>query len=99
LTTRFGQGGTFAYYAGQTKVRTLAVWQPGTWYRSTVVVDLAKRTWEWTLTKEGSSRIIIRAVSIPFRETAAKSIGSVCVQTAAGRAGLALDVDRVVVSR
>ncbi len=99
VTTRFGQGGTFAYYAGQTKVRTLAVWEPGVWYRSTVVVDLTKRTWEWTLTKEGFSRVIIRAVSIPFRETAAKSVGSVCVQTAAGRAGLGLDVDRVVVSR
>jgi hypothetical protein len=99
LTTRFGQGGTFAYYAGQTKVRTLAVWEPGVWYRSSVVVDLAKRTWEWTLRKEGSARTIIRAVSIPFRESVAKSVGSVCVQTAAGRAGLGLDVDRVVVSR
>lgn len=96
---RFGIGGTFAYYAGATKIRTTAAWKPGTWYRSIAKVDLDRRTWSWSVFVDGSSAPLVRVDSIPFREPTATSVGSICIQTSSGKAGLTLDVDRVVVTR
>jgi hypothetical protein len=96
---RFGSGGTFAYYAGATKVRTTVPWKIGTWYRSTVRLDLTRGTYDWQLAIDGSSAPLVRAKGIPFRDRAAAAVDSICVQTSAGRANLGLSVDRVVVTR
>jgi hypothetical protein len=96
---RFGSGGTFAYYAGATKVRTAVAWKTGTWYRSVVRVDLARGTYDWQLGVDGSSTVLVRVKGIAFRDPGATAVDSICVQTSEGRADLDLAVDRVVVTR
>ena len=96
---RFGSGGTFAYYAGATKVRTAVPWSVGTWYRSTVRIDLGRKTYDWQLGREGASASLVNVRGIAFRDPAATAVDSVCVQTSSGRAGLGLDIDRVTVTR
>ena len=96
---RFGSGGTFAYYSGATKVRTAVAWKVGTWYRSTVRMDLAHRTYDWQLSVDGAKAPLIRVTRVPFRDPAATAVDSICVQTSSGRADLGLDVDRVVLTR
>jgi hypothetical protein len=99
VLVRFGSGGTFAYYAGATKVRTSVPWKVGTWYQSTVRVDLARHTYDWQLAIEGASAPIVRVAKVAFRDPAATAVDSVCVQTSSGRADLGLAIDRVVVTR
>jgi hypothetical protein len=96
---RFGSGGTFAYYAGATKIRTAVAWKIGRWYLSTVRVDLSRRTYDWQLSLPGSRTPLIRVTRIRFRDPAATSVDSICLQTSAGRPNLGLTVDRVVVTR
>jgi hypothetical protein len=96
---RFGSGGTFAYYSGASKVRTRVAWKLGTWYRSTVHVDVARGTYDWQLSVDGVTAPLVRVARIPFRDPGAKGADSICVQTSSGRAGLGLSVDRVVVTR
>jgi hypothetical protein len=96
-SVRFGQGGTFAYYAGATKVRTEVAFRTGTWYRSTVTVHPDRGTYDWLLASDGG-KALVRAERIPFRDPAVKQVGSVCVQTSEGKAGLRLRFDDVVVS-
>ncbi|HET7473152.1 MAG TPA: hypothetical protein VFJ71_08520 [Candidatus Limnocylindrales bacterium] len=95
---RFGSGGTFAYYAGAAKIRTAVAWKVGTWYRSTVRVNWARRTYDWDLSLPGG-RTLVHVTGIRFRDPTATSVDSICVQTSAGRANLGLTVDRVVVTR
>ena len=96
---RFASGGTFAYYAGATKVRTAVPWSVGTWYRSTVRIDLGRKTYDWQLAREGASASLVNVRGIAFRDPAATAVDSVCVQTSSGRAGLGLDIDRITVTR
>jgi hypothetical protein len=96
---RFGSGGTFAYYSGATKVRTAVAWKIGTWYRSTVRIDLGRHTYDWQLGVDGSTAPLVRVKGITFRDSAATAVDSICVQTSAGRADLGLSIDRVVVTR
>jgi hypothetical protein len=99
VLVRFGSGGTFAYYAGATKVRTSVAWKVGTWYQSTVRVDLARQTYDWQLAIEGTNAPIVRVAGIAYRDAAATAVDSVCVQTSSGRADLGLAIDRVTVTR
>jgi hypothetical protein len=96
---RCGSGGTFAFYAGATLVRTAVAWKTGTWYRSVVRVDLARGTYDWQLGVDGSSAALVRVKGIAFRDPGATAVDSICVQTSDGRADLDLAVDRVVVTR
>jgi hypothetical protein len=99
VLVRFGQGGTFAWYAGATKVRSSVAWRAGTWYRATATLDLDRRTYDIKVSIDGESRGLVAASKVPFRDPATKTAGSVCAQTSSGKAGLGLDVDRVVVTR
>ena len=99
VLVRFGSGGTFAYYSGATKVRTAVPWKLGTWYQSTVRVDLATRTYDWQLGVEGAKVPLVRVAAIAFHDRAAVAVDSVCVQTSSGRRDLGLAIDRVVITR
>jgi hypothetical protein len=97
-TVRFGQGGTFAYYAGPTKVRSTVAFRTKTWYRSIVTVRPGRGTYDWVVTTDGGD-VLLRVQRIPLRDSAAAAVSSVCLQTSEGKAGLGLRFDDVVVSR
>jgi hypothetical protein len=81
-SVRFGQGGTFAYYAGATKVRTSAPNRLERWLRSRVTVHLGTATYDWRLTTTDGT-VIVSERGIPFREPV-DGASSVCVGTSAG---------------
>jgi hypothetical protein len=97
-SVRYGQGGTFAYYAGATKVRSTVIIRPKTWYRSVVTIRPARGTYDWLLANE-AGKVLLRVERVPFRDKAATAVSSVCFQTSDGKAGLGLRFDDVVVSR
>ena len=98
VSVRFGQGGTFAYYSGQVKVRSAVPIRLNTWYRSAVTVNLESRTYDWRLSSDDDSRIL-EVKGISFRESAATQVSEICVQTSVGATGAGLRFDDVRVSR
>jgi hypothetical protein len=94
-SVRFGQGGTLAYYAAQTKVRTDIANRTDRWYRSTVTIDLDGRTYDWRLEDRDGERVLA-VDGIPFRDAAAGAVSEVCVGTST-EGGLRFDA--VSVSR
>jgi hypothetical protein len=98
VSVRFGQGGTFAYYSGQAKVRLAAPFALETWYRSAVTVHLESRTYDWRLSRDDGSRIL-EVKAIPFREPAANQVSEICVQTSVGATKAGLRFDDVRISR
>ena len=94
-SVRFGQGGTLAYYAGPTKVRTDIANRTDRWYRSTVIVDLDDRTYGWRLEDRSGARVL-DVEDIPFRDAAADGVSELCVGTST-KGGLRFDA--VSVSR
>lgn len=81
-SVRFGQGGTFAYYAGETKVRTTVPNQLDQWLRSRVTVHLGNGTYDWRLTTTDGA-VIVAERGIPFREPV-DGASSVCIGTSTG---------------
>jgi hypothetical protein len=81
-SVRFGQGGTFAYYAGATKVRTAAPIRLGQWLRSRVTVHPATATYDWRLSTDDGT-VIVDEQDIPYREPA-DGVSSVCIGTSSG---------------
>jgi hypothetical protein len=86
------------YFNGSTKVTSTVAFRPGTWYRSTIVVNLRTRTYNWTLTPVGG-RAVINVKGLHWRTPALTSIDSVCIQTASKSAGQAIFLNDVVVER
>jgi hypothetical protein len=97
-SVRFGQGGTFAYYSGQAKIRSAAPFGLKTWYRSAVTVHLESQTYDWRLSRDDGSRIL-EVKAIPFRESAANQVSDFCVQTSVGATKAGLRFDDVRISR
>jgi uncharacterized iron-regulated membrane protein len=81
-SVRFGQGGTFAYYAGETKVRTAAANRLGQWLRSRVTVHPDTATYDWRLTTDDGA-VIVEERGIPFREPV-EDLSAVCIGTSTG---------------
>jgi len=98
VSVRFGQGGTFAYYAGPTKVRSTVPFRIKTWYRSVVTVHPSQGTYDWVMATDRGA-VILRVQRVPFRDAIAKQVSSLCLQTSEGKPALALSFDDVVVSR
>ncbi|HSL33500.1 MAG TPA: hypothetical protein VK871_07605 [Candidatus Limnocylindrales bacterium] len=96
VSVRYGQGGTFAWYAGETKVRSTVPIRLDTWLRSTVTVHVASRTLDWRLTTDDGT-LVVKASGVPFREATATQVSELCVQTSMG-AGGGLRFDDVRVS-
>lgn len=98
VDVRFGATGVFSYVDGAEKVRTTVAYATATWYVAQTTVqpdgsfDLVIRSG----TADGP--IVIRRSGLSPRETPTGPLDRVCVETARGAAGLALDVDSLVVS-
>ena len=95
VSVRFGQGGTFAYYAGAEKIRTTARNRLDRWLHSRVTVHLDTATYDWRLTAaDGTGIVNVR--DIPFRESV-DGASSVCIGTSAapGRPVVRFDGVRV----
>jgi hypothetical protein len=97
-TVRFGQNGMFAYFSGQTKIRTLVPVRAGVWYRSTVVVHLNTHTYDWTLLKMGR-RQLIAVRNVPWRDATSLPMDKVCLRTPTGGPGIVLNWDDISVIR
>ena len=98
VSVRFGQGGTFAYYSGQTKVRSAVPIRTKTWYRSSVTVHMATHTYDWRLAADDGT-VLLTVKGATFREAAVTEISELCAQTPAGDPRIALRFDDVRVSR
>jgi hypothetical protein len=97
-SVRFGQGGTFAYYSGQAKIRSAVQFALKAWYRSTVTVHPESQTYDWRLSRDDGSRIL-EVKGIPFRDRAANQVSEVCVQTSVGATKATIRFDDVRISR
>ena len=95
-SVRFGQGGTFAYYAGATKVRTTVRNRVERWLHSRVTVHLDTGRYDWRLTASDGT-VIVRVRDIPFREPV-EGVSSVCVGTSAGATRPVIRFDTVQVA-
>jgi hypothetical protein len=82
-TLRFGQNGMFAYFSGQTKIRTLVPVRNATWYRSVVVVHLKTHTYDWTLYNQVRRRLIA-VRNVPWRDVTSLPVDKVCLRTSTG---------------
>lgn len=82
-TVRFGQNGMFAYFSGQTKIRTLVPARPAVWYRSVVVVHLKTHTYDWSLYNQVRRRLIA-VRNVPWRDATNLPMDKVCLRTATG---------------
>lgn len=94
---RFGLSGGLAYYDGQTRVATQATYRLGTWYRSRIVLDLARRTYDWTITRRGAPRALLNVGGIRWRTGSLGSLDKLCIATPPDAAGASLTFDNVSV--
>ena len=92
-SVRFGQGGTFVYYSGATRVRTTVPSRLDTWYRSTLTVHLDSRTYDWRLATDDGSELL-KFDGVPFREPEASQVSEICVASSTG-GGVRFDDVRV----
>jgi hypothetical protein len=95
---RFAADGLFTYQIGSAKGKSNVHWRLGTWYRSTIVVDIVHHTFAWTL-RDSAGRPLFKVARVPWRNRSTAPVDEVCVQTSSGQRGLLLDVDSVVVTR
>jgi hypothetical protein len=82
-SVRFGQGGTFVYYSGATRVRTTVPTRLDAWYRSTLTVHFESKTYDWRLASDDGSELL-EVDGVPFREAEAIQVSEVCVATSTG---------------
>jgi hypothetical protein len=82
-SVRFGQGGTFAYYAGEEKIRTSAGNRLEAWLGSRVTVHLDTETYDWRLSAADGT-VIVEVRDVPFREPVDEGASSVCIATSSG---------------
>ncbi|HEU4918885.1 MAG TPA: hypothetical protein VFT20_04050 [Candidatus Limnocylindrales bacterium] len=90
-SVRFGQGGTFVYYSGATRVRTAVPTRLGAWYRSTLAVHLQSGTYDWRLAADDGTELL-KVDGVPFREAEATQVSEICVASSTGGGVLFDDV-------
>jgi hypothetical protein len=82
-SVRFGQGGTFVYYSGATRVRTTVPTRLDAWYRSSLTVHLQSKTYDWRLAADDGTELL-KVDGVPFREAEATQVSEICVATSTG---------------
>ncbi|MGZ8527301.1 MAG: hypothetical protein ACXWWR_00770 [Candidatus Limnocylindrales bacterium] len=97
-TVRFGRNGTFAYFSGPTKIRTLVPVRAGVWYRSIVVVHLTTHTYDWTLLN-GARRRLIAVQNVAWRDATSLPMDKVCLRSPTGGPRIGLRWDEISVIR
>lgn len=96
---RFGQGGTFSYYDGPTKIRSDIAYVPGRWYRLRATVDLGQRTAKVEIVDESTRTTILSAADLGWRIPDVEKAGTACVQAPGGPGAPSLSFDDVSVSQ
>jgi hypothetical protein len=98
VDVRADRRGTFAYFDGPEKIRTEIPFRPGTWYQLRVVVQ-ATGSWDLEVRTTGeSSKVVLAAQDLAPRGEPTGPADRACVETAAGRTGLEVEVDRLAVT-
>jgi len=86
-----------AYYAGATKVTTSTAVAGGAWYRMSITLHLAARTWDWSVATAAGSRIAGHA-GVAWRQPEVTALDTVCGQSGE-RPGAVLVLDDLTVAR
>lgn len=97
---RLDASGVFSYFDGPTEVRSDVRWVPGTWYTSTVILDLSSRTYAWTVTRASDGGTLFAVDGPAWRTSASGPATDVCLESAAAaRPDIIFAVDRIRVER
>jgi hypothetical protein len=94
-SVRFGRNGMFAYFQGQTKIRTLIPIRRGVWYRSIVVVHMKTHTYDWSMYNGRRRVLVVRNVA--WRDTTSLPMSKVCLRTPTGGPGIGINWDDISV--
>jgi hypothetical protein len=93
---RLSDRGTFSYFSGPDHVRSETAYATGTWYRSTVTVDLAARTYDWEVARLSDGAIVFRVADASWRSSTTEPATSVCLEAPESvTVGATFAVDRV----
>jgi hypothetical protein len=96
-SVRVTRDGLLAYFNGAAKVGTAVRFRTATWYRSTIVIHLPTKTFDWALTTAGG-RGVLRVRGIHWRSPALNAVDAVCAQTSTKRPGQAIFLNDVLVT-
>lgn len=97
---RLDSRGAFSYFDGPNEVRSDVPWVPGTWYTSSVVLDLSSSTYAWTVTRASDGATLFDVDGAAWRTSAAGPATDVCLESAAAsRPDITFAVDRIRVER
>jgi hypothetical protein len=86
----------FAWFDGETKVRSTALAKVGVWYRISVTVDETAHTYALTIATDGGKALIERA-SVDWRHDVTPPVQDICLETAVGNGKQTLDLAEVQV--
>ena len=85
-----------AYYDGTRKVTMSIVLRSGIWYRSTIVLQLASHTYDWTVTT-ATGQAVARLTGVHWRDAGIQAVDTLCIQSPHGRgASILLDDTEVL---
>jgi hypothetical protein len=93
---RVTDNGVLAWFDRGTKIRSTARIQRNRWYRVTAIIDQSKRTYDFRVTTDDGTRVA-RASGLRWRMAALRTIGSICIETAAAPPAQAIDIGEVSV--
>jgi hypothetical protein len=85
-----------AFYRGATKVTTTSRIGRGAWYRTSITIHVAARTWDWSVATATGRRIVGQA-GVAWRQPDLTAFDTVCGQAAEG-IGSTLLLDDVTVT-
>jgi hypothetical protein len=97
-SVRAGQGGTFVWYDGETRIRSDVAIQPGRWYRSSVGLDIGARRYSWRLADDAGD-VLLEASNLALRDQLAGPVSEICVGTSSEAPGRGVEFDDVRLSR
>ncbi len=97
VSLRVTNKGVLAWFDRGTKIRSTARFRANVWYRVTAVIDQAKRTYNLRVTNDNGKTRIATVSGRRWRMAAVRTVGSVCIETAAAPPAQAIDVAEVSV--
>jgi hypothetical protein len=93
---RLSDRGTFSYFSGPDHVRSAVPYATGTWYRSTVTLDIAARTYDWEVVRLSDAAVVFRVADASWRSSTTEPATSVCLEAPESvNTGATFAVDRV----
>jgi len=90
-SVRFGEPGTFRYFAGDQRVTTATPFQTGVWYQSLLSLDLGSQTYDWQLTSLDSGQVVVNLADVALRAPA-PVVDEICVQSGNELSGGVVDL-------